>query len=110
MCVFSILVTISVNACRFKLETRKGIEGKYYIMLHDRSRVSDKLLSTYLTVDDPSVLFWNGSFIEIRDKKILEILRNLIIEGSPWDKDYYDKLEQREEQDKALYDYLIKKI
>ena len=110
MCVFSILATIRVDAVRFRIKTRKGIEGKYYILLLDRSRVTDGLLGTDLTVEDPTVLLWNGCFIDIRDKQVLKMLRNLIREGSPFDEDYYDKLEQIKAQDELLYNYLKRRM
>ncbi|MBQ2672335.1 MAG: hypothetical protein IJG00_05990 [Clostridia bacterium] len=110
MCIFGVLTILSVDACRFKLKTRKGIEGKYYVMLHDKSKSDDNLLSTYLIVKDSKVLLWNNRYIDIRSKKILMLLQNLIIVGNPSDNDYYDNLEKRKEQDQDLYNYLKKRI
>lgn len=106
ICIFGVLIIMPVKAVKFRVETKKDLPLTHVIVLRDLSKKHKLPLSTYLFVSDQFVFSWNNHVIDIREKEILNILQNLVDEGSPFNKDYCYKLAQREKQNLILYNYL----
>lgn len=109
ICIFGILTIIPVKAVKFKIKAQKDIEGYVIIMADKRSGIT-KSLSTCVMTKDPSVLFWNKKLISVTKKSILKILKNRIIAGSSFDRNYYNELAENLRQDHVLYEYLKKRF